>query len=85
MRYCVLSRLGVYGSAVITIAGSIVLCSVNDRKERGGREERGVRVVYIFWVEKFVGKDLLVGRRLRQWSPLVSLSLSLPVGSGEYT
>jgi hypothetical protein len=33
---------------------------------------RGVRVVYVFWVEKFVGKDLL-----RQWSTLVSLSLSL--------
>jgi hypothetical protein len=49
---------------------------VNDRKERG---VRGVRVVYVFWVEKFIGKDLLVGRRLRQWS------LSLSVGSGEYT
>jgi hypothetical protein len=64
------SRLGVYESAVITIAGSIVLCSVNDRKKRG----ESVRVVYVFWVEKYVRKDLLVGRRLRQWSSLVSLS-----------
>ena len=71
------SRLGVYRSAVITIAGTIVLCSVNDRKERGGRGERGVRVVYVFWVGKFTATDLLVGRRLRQWSPLVCLSLSL--------
>jgi hypothetical protein len=45
------------------------------------RGVRGVRVVYVFWVEELVGRDLLVGRRLRQWSPLVSLS----VGSGEYT
>jgi hypothetical protein len=42
------SRLGVFRSAVITIAGSIVLCSMNDRKERGGRGERGVRVVASF-------------------------------------
>jgi hypothetical protein len=48
---------------------------VNDRKKRGKRGKG--------WVEKFVGRDLLVGQRLRQWSPLVSLSLS--VGSGEYT
>jgi hypothetical protein len=42
------------------------------------RGERGVRVVYVFWVEELVGRDLLVDRRLRQWSPpLVSVSLSL--------
>jgi hypothetical protein len=44
------------------------------------RGERGKGCI-VFWVQKFVGKDLLVGRRLRQWSLLVSLS----VGSGEYT
>jgi hypothetical protein len=51
--------------------------------ERGGRGVRGVRVVYVFWVEKFCCVDLFVGRRLRQWCRLASLSLS--VGSGEYT
>jgi hypothetical protein len=56
------------------MADSIVLCSVNDRKERGGRGERGVRVVYVFWVEKFLEKGLA---RRPATEAVVSLSLSL--------
>jgi hypothetical protein len=35
----------VYRSVVITIAGSIVLCSVNDRKKRGERGKGCIRLL----------------------------------------